>query len=164
MSFVSRLRTLLPALWAGWMLSVAAVGTSSAFALLQGPDAGRLVGRMLAIEAYTALGFGVTLLVLERLSARHAVSAGQGSQFSLGMVLALAALFCTIAGYFALLPMMDAARAGQGPLSFGQLHAISAGCFGLKIILVLVLAWRNAASQNGATPAPATSLSRQRAS
>jgi len=119
---------------------------------------------MLAIEAYTALGFGVTLLVLERLSARHAVSAGQGSQFSLGMVLALAALFCTIAGYFALLPMMDAARAGQGPLSFGQLHAISAGCFGLKIILVLVLAWRNAASQNGATPAPATSLSRQRAS
>jgi len=60
------------------------------------------------------------------------------------MMLALGALFCTVAGYFALQPMMAAARAGQGPLSFGQLHAVSAVFYGLKLLLVLVLAWRAA--------------------
>ena len=160
MSSIFRLRSLLPALWAGWMLSVAIIGTSTAFALLESAEAGRLISRMLAIEAYSALGFGVALLVLERLAARRAVHAGQGSQFSLGMVLALAALFCTIAGYFALLPVMDAARAGQVALSFRQLHAISLGCFTLKVILVLVLAWRNASEQAGV----ATDLSRRLAS
>jgi hypothetical protein len=38
--------------------------------------------------------------------------------------------------------MMEAARAGQGALSFGMLHAISAGFFLLKGLLVLALAWR----------------------
>ena len=111
--------------------------------MLPQSDAGRVVGRMLAQEAYTALVFGVLLLVLERLSARRAVAEGQGSQFSLGMALALGALFCTVAGYFALQPMMVAARAGQGALSFGQLHAISAGFYVVKLLLVLVLAWRS---------------------
>ena len=40
------------------------------------------------------------------------------------------------------LPMMAAARAGQGSLSFGALHGLSAGFFGLKGLLVLALAWR----------------------
>lgn len=136
------------------MLAVAGIATPTVFAMLQNPLAGQVAGRMLALEAYSALAFGVLLLALERLAARRAVAVGQGSQFSLGMVLALAALFCTIAGYFALLPMMDAARVGQGSLSFGQLHAISAGCFVVKIILVLVLAWRNAGGQAGTALSP----------
>jgi len=41
-------------------------------------------------------------------------------------------------------PMMAHARMGQGALSFGQLHAISAAFFILKCALVLALAWRNA--------------------
>ena len=41
----------------------------------------------------------------------EAVAEGRGSQFSAGMALALGTLFCTVAGYFALLPMMAAARA-----------------------------------------------------
>ena len=36
------------------------------------------------------------------------------------------------------------ARAGQGPLSFGQLHAVSAAFFVVKGLLVLLLAWRSA--------------------
>ena len=40
-------------------------------------------------------------------------------------MLALGALFCTVAGYFALQPMMADARAGRGALGFGALHAIS---------------------------------------
>lgn len=139
---LDRARRLIPGLWAGWLLCVAALATPAAFALLPQADAGRLAGRMLAQEAYSALVFGVLLLVLERLAARRAATAGQGSQFSLGMALALAALFCTVAGYFSLQPMMVAARAGQGALSFGQLHAISAGFYAVKLVLVLVLAWR----------------------
>ena len=60
------------------------------------------------------------------------------------MILALGTVFCTVAGYFALQPMMAAARAGQGPLSFGQLHAVSAAFYGAKVLLVLALAWRAA--------------------
>ena len=77
--------------------------------------------------------------------ARRLAAVGQGSQFSMGMMLALGAVFCTVAGYFALQPLMAAARAGQGPLSFGQLHAISAGFYAIKLVLVLTLAWRAAA-------------------
>jgi hypothetical protein len=53
-------------------------------------------------------------------------------------------VFCTVAGYFALQPMMAAARAGEGPLSFGQLHAVSAAFYAVKLLLVLALAWRAA--------------------
>ena len=47
-----------------------------------------------------------------------------------------------MAGYYALLPQMEAARGGQGALSFGQLHAVSAAFYGVKVLLVLALVWR----------------------
>jgi len=141
---LQRWRLLLPGLWAGWLLCVAALATPAPFALLPQAEAGRVAGRMLAQEAYTALALGVVLLVLERVAARRDAARGQGSQFSAGMVLALGALFCTVAGYFALQPMMAAARVGQGSLSFGQLHAVSAVFYGIKVVLVLALAWRAA--------------------
>jgi hypothetical protein len=139
-----RLRRLLPGLWAGFLLCVAAVATPAAFALLQRADAGRMVSRILAQEAYVSLVVGLLLLMLERVAARDAAEAGGGSQFSAGMGLAAGALFCTVAGYFGVQPMMEAARAGQGSLGFGQLHAISSAFFGVKLILVLALAWRAA--------------------
>jgi len=150
MVLLDRLRRLLPGLWAGWLLCVAALATPAAFALLERAVAGRVVARMLAQEAYTSLVLGTVLLVLERLVARRAAQDGSGSQFTVGMVLSLAALFCTVLGYFALQPMMEAARAGQGSLTFGQLHAISLAFFGLKGLLVLALAWR------GLSPAPSS--------
>ena len=141
---LQRWRLLLPGLWAGWLLCVAALATPAPFALLPQAEAGRVAGRMLAQEAYTSLALGILLLVLERWAARRDAARGQGSQFSAGMVLALGALFCTVAGYFALQPMMAAARVGQGSLSFGQLHAVSAVFYGIKVVLVLALAWRAA--------------------
>jgi hypothetical protein len=143
---LSGVRRLLPGLWAGGLLCVALLATPAPFALLSQADAGRVVARILAHEAYTSLGLGVLLLVLERLAARRTAEDEQGSQFSAGMALAAGALFCTVAGYFALQPMMPLARAGQGPLSFGQLHALSAGFFLLKACLVLALAWRSLAA------------------
>ena len=142
MAWVDRARRLLPGLWAGWLLCVAGLATPAAFALLERAEAGRLAGRMLAQEAYTSLALGVGLLVLERVVARRAALAGTGSQFTAGMALALAALFCTIVGYFAIQPLMPAARAGDGLLSFGQLHATSAAFYVVKVGLVLALAWR----------------------
>jgi hypothetical protein len=143
-------RRLLPGLWAGWLICAAALATPAAFAMLVPSEAGRLAGRMLAQEAYTSLVLGVVVLGLERIAARRAAAQGAGSQFSTGMVLALGALFCTVAGYFGLLPMMQAARAGQGALSFGQLHAVSAAFYAVKLLLVLALAWRAAAVPRGA--------------
>jgi hypothetical protein len=141
---LQRWRGLLPGLWAGWLLCVALLATPAPFALLTQAEAGRVAGRMLAQEAYTSLALGILLLVLERWAASRDAAAGQGSQFTAGMILALGAVFCTVAGYFALLPMMAAARAGQGPLSFGQLHAVSAVFYGVKVLLVAALAWRAA--------------------
>lgn len=140
---IERWRRLLPGLWAGWLLCVALLATPAGFALLERAEAGRLAGRMLAQEAYTSLALGVIVLLLERLAARRGVAAG-GSQFTAGMLLALGAVFCTVAGYFGVLPMMAAARAGQGALSFGQLHAVSSVFYGIKCVLVLALAWRAA--------------------
>ncbi len=139
---LERIRRLLPGLWAGWLLCVALLATPAGFALLSRPDAGRLAGRMLAQEAYTSLALGMVLLMLERLVARRLAEADGGTQFSPGMALALGTLFCTVAGYFAVQPMMEAARAGQGALSFGQLHGVSAAFYVVKTALVLALAWR----------------------
>jgi len=141
---LQRWRLLLPGLWAGALLCVALLATPAPFALLPAADAGRVVARMLAQEAYASLALGIALLVLERLAARLGVAEGVGSQFSTGMVLALGAVFCTVAGYFAVQPMMVSARAGQFPLSFGQLHAVSAAFYLVKVALVAALAWRAA--------------------
>jgi len=141
---LDRWRLLLPGLWAGALLCVALLATPAPFALLPQADAGRVAGRMLAQEAYASLAIGIALLLLERVAARRGVAEGTGSQFSTGMVLALGAVFCTVAGYFAVQPMMVAARAGQGALSFGQLHAVSAAFYGVKVVLVVALAWRAA--------------------
>lgn len=141
---VERLRRVIPGLWAGWLLCVALLATPAAFALLVTSEAGRLAARMLAQEAYTSLALGVIVLVLERVAGRRSAAARQGSQFSAGMLLALGALFCTVAGYFGVQPMMQAARAGGGLLSFGQLHAVSTAFYLVKVLLVLALAWRAA--------------------
>jgi hypothetical protein len=139
---IERWQRLLPGLWLGLLLTVAAVATPAAFALLAPADAGRVAARVLAQEAHASLAFGAVLLALERVAAKRSAEVGQGSQFSAGMVLAGLALFCTVAGYFALQPLMDAARAGEGRLSFGQLHAISAGFYGVKAVCVAALTWR----------------------
>ncbi len=139
---MDRWRALLPALWLGFGLCVAVLATPAPMALLPPADAGRVVARMLAQEAHTSLGLGIVVLVLERVAARRASAAGQGSQFSVGMLLALGTLACTVVGYFVVQPMMVGARAGQGALSFGQLHAVSAAFFGLKLVLLAALCWR----------------------
>ena len=141
---VERLRRLLPGLWAGVLLCIAGIATPAPFATLERADAGRVVAHIFLREAWLSLALAVLLLAIERARARRAAEMGRGSQFSTEMVLLLGVLFCTVAGYFGLQPLMAAARAGQGGWSFGQLHAVSLALFGLKGVLLLVLAWRGA--------------------
>ncbi|MDO9286685.1 MAG: DUF4149 domain-containing protein [Aquabacterium sp.] len=150
-----RLRRLLPALWAGVLLCIAAIAAPAAFAMLERPDAGRVVGRIFVQEAWLSLVLAVLLLAMERARAKAVAEAGHGSVLSAEMLLVLGTVFCTVAGYFALQPLMPAARAGQGPLSFGQLHLISTVFYGAKLLLVGALAWR-AARPGAFSPAPSS--------
>jgi hypothetical protein len=143
--FVARLSRLLPGVWLGASAGLAALGTPAAFALV--PDralAGQVAGRMLAAEAYLSLALGLLLMMLARRASRDAVEAGVpgATQFSAEFALAAVALACTVAGYFAVLPMMQAARGGGGGLGVGALHAISVGFYGAKLLALFAMAWR----------------------
>jgi hypothetical protein len=130
-----RLLRILPGLWAGVLLCIAALAAPAAFALLPAADAGRVVGHLFLREAWLSLALAAVLII----GARDALPNGHrlGSRALLWGTAA-----CTALGYFMLQSMMPAARAGQGALSFAQLHLLSTACYGLKTVLVLVLAWR----------------------
>ena len=138
----ARFSAVLAGLWAGVLLCIAALAAPSAFATLVSADAGRFVARVLTQEAYASLAVALILFALERQRSRQAAASGSGSVLSTNTVLLMGTLFCTVAGHFAVQPMMAAARAGQGAWSFGALHAVSGGLFALKGLLVLALAWR----------------------
>ena len=142
---VERLRRLLPALWLGALLCVALVATPSVFAVLPAPQAGPVVSRILAQEAWFSLAASIVLLVVERTRGRSAAVGGAGSQLTPEIVLVAGTAFCTLAGYFGIQPMMSAARLGQGGFGFGQLHLASTTLFGVKTVLVALLAWRASA-------------------
>ena len=128
-----RVRRLLPALWAGVLICIAAIAAPAAFANLDAADAGRVVSHVFVREAWSSLLLAALLLLLER---RH------GAPGRVNAALLWGTIACTLLGYFAIQPLMPAARAGQGALSFGQLHLISTLFYGLKTVLVLALAWR----------------------
>lgn len=138
----TRLAAWLSGLWAGVLLGVALIGAPAGFATVASEAAGRIAGRMFAQEAYLSLAVAVVLFLVLRAQARRRAEAGAGSLFSTDMLLVLGTLFCTVAGYFALQPMMAAARAGQGGWSFGALHGASMGLYALKTLLAALLAWR----------------------
>jgi len=137
-----RLGGYLAGLWAGTLLCIGFIATPAPFAPLASADAGRVVGRILAQEAYLSLALAVVLFLIVRSRARAMAAAGTNSVVSAEVLLVLGTLFCTVAGYFALQPMLEAARAGQGAFSFGALHGASMALFALKAVLVLVLAWQ----------------------
>ena len=136
-----RAGSLLAAAWVGLMAGLGFVVAPSLFALLSRADAGRVAGRLFAIDAYVGLASGVVLLLIARHLAQGDAERG-GSRFSTEMILALTALFCTVAGHFGLQPMLDAARAGEGRASFAVLHGTAAAFFLVKLGVVAALAWR----------------------
>ena len=139
----ARLQTLLAALWGGFLLCVAFAAAPSAFAVLERSNAGLFVGRLFSIEAQVSLAAGLILMLLARRIARDAVEAGGTSNvFSAEVLLPAVALFCTIAGFYGLQPLMAEARSGTGVASFAALHGASLAFFAVKGLAVLALAWR----------------------
>ena len=142
-SIRERLRRLLPGLWCGLLLAIALVATPAASGALDRATFGAVARAVFAREAPASLVFGVLILMLERRAAFDRRLATGVSQFSAEMMLALGALFCTVAGYYGLEPMMEQARSGTVTTrTFMQLHAVSLAFFGLKGLLALALAWR----------------------
>ncbi|RZJ13368.1 MAG: DUF4149 domain-containing protein [Rubrivivax sp.] len=138
----ARLQALLAALWGGFLLCVAFAAAPSAFAVLERAQAGAYVARIFAVEAQVSLALGLVLILIERRIAREAVDAGiQSNPFSAQLLLPAVALFCTIAGYYGLQPLMADARSGAGVASFAALHGASLAFFGVKGLVVLALAW-----------------------
>ncbi|MFT7723773.1 MAG: DUF4149 domain-containing protein [Roseateles sp.] len=139
---VARLQALLAALWGGFLLCIASVATPSAFAVLERAQAGAYVARVFAVEAQASLAVALVLMLLERRLAREALAAGVARPvFSARLLLPAVALFCTVAGYYGLQPLMAQARAGVGVASFAALHGVSLAFFGVKGLAVLALAW-----------------------
>lgn len=136
---LKRAVTCLAGLWCGVLIGVGLIGAPAGFAVAPSDIAGRSAARMFAIEAHVSLAVAVVLLiVLRRIGTRRAQPLG----IDANVLLVLGSLFFTISGYFVLQPMMAAARAGEGMLSFGALHGLSAAFFALKAAAVLALAWR----------------------
>ena len=139
----------LAGVWTGVLAAIGLVAAPAAFAVVAPQSAGMIAGRMFAREAYAGLAVAIVLFLVLRRRARAEAVAGRGSVLSADMLLVLGTLFCTVVGYFAILPMMASARAGQGTLSFGALHGISTAFFALKALLFAVLAWRLTAQTAG---------------
>jgi hypothetical protein len=141
---LARLRMLMPALWAGMVLCVGLLAAPAPFATIAPVDAGRVAARLFSHEAYASLAAALVFLMLERRLGGEALGANT--------MLALGAMFCTVAGHFAVQPMIAAARAGEGAIGFGALHGISVALFAVKGVLLLALAWRCAAPRNAINP------------
>ncbi|MEY8688759.1 MAG: DUF4149 domain-containing protein [Leptothrix sp. (in: b-proteobacteria)] len=140
---LNRIALLLVSVWLGIVIALGGIAAPAAFAVLERPLAGQVAGACFRVEAQLALGFALALFLIHRRLAAQRAAAGRGSVVSAELLLVLGALFCTVFGYFALQPMMAAARAGQGSWSFGALHGASSALYLVKGVLLLALTWRS---------------------
>jgi hypothetical protein len=136
-----RVAAVVAGLWAGMLICIGAIATRTVFAQADMASARRVARSVLAQEAYIALAVAMLLFILLRQQARAVVAEGEALPKT-DLFLVLGTLFCTVAGYFALQPMMAQAMQAQDYARFGMLHGVSTAFFALKGVLVIVLAWR----------------------
>ena len=150
---LGRFASWLAGLWTGVIAAVGFVAAPTLFAVLPRADAGRVAARLFETDAYLGLGAGVILLMLA-LPRTDAIRRQGSSRFSAELMLVLAALFCIVAGQFAVQPMIESARRGEGSASFAVLHGVASLFFVAKFVAVAALAWRLTARRGSTTPAP----------
>ncbi|MDQ2927425.1 MAG: DUF4149 domain-containing protein, partial [Pseudomonadota bacterium] len=138
---LGRLGGCLAGVWVGLMAGVGLVAAPLLFASLPRVDAQRLAAQLFSLDATIGICIGALLVMIGLQLARGRAERGAGSRFGPEFALALAALLCIVVGYYALQPMMEAARIGTGSLSFGALHGIATSLFLLRLALAAVLAW-----------------------
>ena len=139
---VGRIGAWLAGAWLGETAALGFIVAPTLFAMLPQADAGRVLGRLFELDATVGLAAGAVLAIVGLQLGQHMAERQTGSRFGIELGLALTALGCVVVGYYALQPMMESARIGQGPLSFGALHAISMVFFLVRLIAVGILAWR----------------------
>lgn len=124
------------------MAAIGLIAAPLAFELLARPEAGRFVARVFSVDAYLGLAVGLLLFMITMQRARLLAESGRGSRYSTDMLLALAALFCVVAGHFGLQPLMQSARQGGAAPSFAVLHGVALGFFLVKLAAATALSWR----------------------
>ena len=127
--------------WAGLIAAIGFVAAPLLFATLPRADAGRVAARLFAVDATIGVCAGALLLLLAFQLARRAAEQG-ASRFSTDMLLVLAALFCIVAGHYAVQPMMEPPLRGDNGPSFAVLHGVASAFFLVKFLAVAVVAWR----------------------
>jgi len=144
--------------WAGLIAAIGVVVAPIVFATLPRADAGRVAARLFAADATIGICAGALLLLFTFQLARRAAEQG-ASRFSTDMLLVLGALFCIIAGHYAIEPLMTARMRGEVGPSFAVLHGVASAFFLVKFLVVAALAWRltGAPVRDVATPAAPTS-------
>ena len=146
--------------WAGLVGAIGFVAAPLLFATLPRAEAGRVAARLFAVDATIGVCAGALLLLLAFQLARRAAEEG-GSRFSTEMLLVLGALFAIVAGHYAIQPMIESARRGEGGPSFAVLHGVASAFFLVKLAAVAALAWRLTSSPrvagDAARPAEPTS-------
>ena len=108
--------------WAGLIAGVGFVAAPALFATLPRGDAGRVAAQLFKVDATIGVCVGAVLLVLCLQLARVDSASGVSSRFSTEMLLVLGALFAIVAGHYAIQPMIESARRGEGGPSFAVLH------------------------------------------
>jgi hypothetical protein len=131
-----RLAAVLLTLWSGSLWTICAIAAPTAFAVLEDRhDAGRVAGRLFAIETW--LGAGCALLLFGAAFVHKPLAARIGPPW---LIAATAA--APLLSELVLSPMMAAARAAGDMSRFGLLHGISAVLFFAAALGALLLVLR----------------------
>jgi hypothetical protein len=136
-------RLLLAALWAGSVWAVSYLAAPSAFAVLDGTQAGNVVGVMLTRSAWLAIALAVLLWLL----VAHAADLdARRKRWLVGLIGGM--LACSLVVYLGLQPMMAAIREAAGPAgvraspqwgTFAALHGVSQVLYLAESILGAIL-------------------------
>ena len=153
-SGLRRIAAWLAGLWSGATAALGFVAAPVLFATLPRAQAGDVAAHLFEVDAGIGLAIGALVLVLTLNIARRDAETGVRSRFSVEMVLVLAALFCIVAGHYAVAPMLASARGDAA--RFALLHGVATVFFVVKLVAIAVLAWRLAGRGSAAT-ATATS-------
>lgn len=146
--FAARIRLLIATLWAGSLWALGYIAAPTLFAVLPEPMlAGAVAGVLFRIEAWLSVSCALALFGLLHWD-------GQVIQPHLRrtlLLLVLAMLLCTLAGYFGIQPFMAELRiaVGEGGVlegaaraRFGMLHGAASLFYLMQSLLAVALIWK----------------------
>ena len=135
-----RLFNLFSTIWVGSLVTTGYMVAPTLFSLLSRTDAGNVAASLFRTQAFVSIVCGLVLLMIANREVRG-YAAGQGSEAGVRMVrrarrVVVGMIVCTLLGYFALQPWMNALRmaaeasgtdVGHSAFrtQFGILHGVS---------------------------------------